>query len=237
MTMKTSIIVLNWNGLDMLKNCINHIRQNTNRDEYELIVVDNGSKEPGTLEYIQNECKSPDKAIFNQKNRGFAAANNQGALISTGELLCFVNNDCYVGKGWLTNMRRTLFSWKDCVAVGPMGNPKNATVNRVPTGCFQHKGQFLKDTKVPILIAFCLLVRKEAFEKAGKFCEDFGLGNFEDNYLCRKLQENGGTLWVSAEADVNHPHPSSTFQKNNVDYWQLMEKNKQIYEKKILNEV
>ena len=46
-----SIVVLNWNGLSDLKKCVKSIKKNT--EDYELIIVDNGSTEKGTKKYKQ----------------------------------------------------------------------------------------------------------------------------------------------------------------------------------------
>lgn len=67
--MITSIVVLTYNELDKTKQCIDSLYKHTKRDDYELIIVDNGSSD-GTKAYIQ----SLSDVIFidNEKNQGFA---------------------------------------------------------------------------------------------------------------------------------------------------------------------
>lgn len=73
--MTLSIIIVNWNGKELLKNCLNSILRNASGIALEVFVVDNGS-EDGTPEMVKNEFPQV-KLIVNDKNLGFAKANNQ----------------------------------------------------------------------------------------------------------------------------------------------------------------
>ena len=89
--MKTSIIVLTFNGLELNKKCIDSVLKYTDSD-FELIIIDNASKD-GTPEYLENLTDSRIEIMYNKKNAGFAKGNNQGAKKATGETLVFLNND------------------------------------------------------------------------------------------------------------------------------------------------
>lgn len=73
---KTSIVMLTYNELHLTKKCIDSMKQHTDSDQYELIIVDNASTD-GTKEYV----RELDDVIFidNEKNEGFAKGCNQGA--------------------------------------------------------------------------------------------------------------------------------------------------------------
>ncbi len=106
MPVKTSIIILTYNELELTKKCLASIDQYTDKEEIELIIVDNGSSD-GTREYISN---LPDvKVILNEKNLGFAKGCNQGIEAAAGDNLLFLNNDTMVTKNWLTAMLRVLY--------------------------------------------------------------------------------------------------------------------------------
>ena len=90
---KISIIVLNWNTKEFLKNCIGSIRKHINIDtnSYEIIVVDNGSSD-GSAKMIKT-CFPHVKLIRINANLGFSRGNNIGARHATGKYLLFLNSD------------------------------------------------------------------------------------------------------------------------------------------------
>jgi GT2 family glycosyltransferase len=85
-----SIIVLSWNGIDLLRRCLATIEEQDYRD-YEVLVVDNGSSD-GTAAMLAAEFPAA-RAIINEENRGFCEGNNQAIAQSTGELVMLLNND------------------------------------------------------------------------------------------------------------------------------------------------
>jgi hypothetical protein len=72
--MELSIIFVNWNSVDYLRDCIASIYANTNEISFEVIIVDNASPQEG-VETLKSQF--PDVLLIkNIKNVGFAAANN-----------------------------------------------------------------------------------------------------------------------------------------------------------------
>jgi GT2 family glycosyltransferase len=224
---KVSIVILNWNTLEYLKKCVNSIKENT--DNYELIIVDNGSKEDGTEDYISSVA---DRYIFNETNLGFSKGNNQGAELAKGEFICFCNSDIEVGVGWLDEMLITFNRDKKCGAVGTLGNPTDGFVGKTRVGFHQFKGQLRFDTIVNNLMAFCLLMKRDLFNEI-KWNEKFILGGFEDNYLSNQIIKKEYNLWISVKADVTHEHPGRSYEANGLDYNDLLEKNTRIFYEKI----
>ena len=94
----TSIIILNYNGKEFLKDCINSIKSETETN-YELIVVDNASPDNSGREaaIIFPDCKF----ILNEKNVGVPEGLNIGIKNSSGEFLILMNNDVKVTKDWM----------------------------------------------------------------------------------------------------------------------------------------
>lgn len=89
---KLSIIIVNFNTAEFLKNCIDSIYKNAGILEPEIIVVDNASKEE--LRIANNEFRI--KIIKNKKNVGFAAANNQGIKEARGQYILLLNPDTLI---------------------------------------------------------------------------------------------------------------------------------------------
>lgn len=86
---KVSIIVLNYNGLDFLKECLSAVKAQTYAG-IETIVVDNNSSD-ASCEYLRRLDWV--KLVANKDNFGFSKANNIGAKEAKGEFLLFLNND------------------------------------------------------------------------------------------------------------------------------------------------
>lgn len=222
--MKTSIVILNWNSLKYLEECVDSIRKYTK--DYELIIVDNGSGR-----YDQDYIKlNADKYILNKDNKGFAGGNNQGARLADGELICFMNSDVTVGRKWLKKMKKTLRSHKGCGAVGPLGNPKFSIISGRGYNLIQYKGQYKKDTEVKTLIGYCVLMKTDVFKKVW-WDESFYPGCFEDKTLSENLKDMGYSLWISAKADINHLHPGRSFEANRLDYRKVLQRNCEVYKK------
>ncbi len=233
MKIKTSIIIINWNTENLIRNCINSILENT--EYFEIIVVDNGSTD-GSVEYLNSLTNIENfKILFNKQNAGFSKANNQGAEIAQGKFLCFLNSDTIVKKGWLNDLYSVFQHISNCGAAGPLGNPAGKIkIQNLYFTYPQFKGQYDKITKVDILSGFCILLSKIIFIEIGGWDEDFLIGNFEDTLLSLKIRFIlNKNLAVSPTSDVSHLRPSSTFLKNNIDIQASYIKNKEIFLQKL----
>ena len=90
---EVSVVVVNWNGRDVLRGCLASITEETEAS-HEVIVVDNASSD-GSAEMVAAEFPEV-RLIANAENRGFAAANNQGLAIARGRNLLLLNPDTVV---------------------------------------------------------------------------------------------------------------------------------------------
>lgn len=98
---RTSIVVVNYNGKSFLKNCIDSLTASEASQE-EIIIVDNASIDESCA-YIRKEFPHV-KLLALDKNYGFAEANNRGVQSASGEYVIFLNNDTAVTPGWLTGL-------------------------------------------------------------------------------------------------------------------------------------
>lgn len=85
-----SIIVVNYNGLRFLKDCLDSIAEKV-LETHEIIVVDNASVD-GSVEYLRKNFPAI-KLIVSERNLGFAGGNNLGAREAKGEFILLLNND------------------------------------------------------------------------------------------------------------------------------------------------
>ncbi|HEY0739596.1 MAG TPA: glycosyltransferase family 2 protein [Herpetosiphonaceae bacterium] len=87
--MNISVIVVTWNGLHVLKECVAALARQTLA--HELIVVDNGSQD-GTRAWLAEHAPES-RVIALPQNLGFAGGNNAGLRAATGDCLVLLNND------------------------------------------------------------------------------------------------------------------------------------------------
>ena len=104
--MKASVIIPNLNGAGWLRDSIESVWAQTEQD-FELIVIDNGSKDE-SLE-IARSYRGRDRytLIENAENTGFSHAVNQGIAIAKGEYAVLFNNDAFAEPDWLAELIRT----------------------------------------------------------------------------------------------------------------------------------
>lgn len=218
--MRCSIIILNWNTKELLEKCLENLYKFTNKEDFELIIVDNGSKD-GSVDYIKTiECKK----IFNPENVGFAAGVNQGirAAEPSNDVL-LLNSDAIVQGGWLNELYKTLENNKEkgCGLVGSLGN----------NGNHQFKEQFKEDTAVFNLYFYCVLISRPIINSIGLLDERFKVGNFEDIDYCVRARLIRGICFVSVNSLVLH-EPHQSFKKNNVDDFKVFQENAKVFEDK-----
>jgi N-acetylglucosaminyl-diphospho-decaprenol L-rhamnosyltransferase len=141
MGIEVSIIIPNWNGGDVLTECLESILVNTQDTDFELIIVDNGSTD-SSPQFIRQLAKSDDrvKPIFNRENLFFARACNQGFKISTGRYVIVANNDIVLQDDAVKTLVEYADAHPDVGAVTPrfcdrMGTPQEF-FRRLPNALF-----------------------------------------------------------------------------------------------------
>lgn len=237
-----SIIMLTYNALTFTRQAVESVMQHTDYP-FELIIVDNGSDNE-TVHYLKEieDTYANVHIIFNKKNKGFAAGNNQGAKQAFGKYLMFLNNDVLVSDGWLKSLVAALQKDERIGMVGPITNliSGRQMVTDVPYTDVAEFPQFAakvrqinagKLTPRRRLAGFAVLMPKVLFEQVGSFDESFGSGNFEDDDLCLRVRQAGYALMVDESTYIHH-FGSQTFKANKIDYaGSLDEKGRKFREK------
>lgn len=90
--MDVSIIIVNYNSIDLTIDCVNSIFQQTADVKFEIIIVDNASKNK-EAERLQAEFENSVKMIEAETNLGFGKANNLGTKYAAGDYVFFLNLD------------------------------------------------------------------------------------------------------------------------------------------------
>ncbi len=110
-----SIIIVNYNAMKLLDDCIASIKTYSSGFDYEIIVVDNHSSDPIML---LREKYADVTFIMNEDNRGFAAANNQGLVLAKGKHILYLNNDTLFTENTLLVLLQYLKSLSQDVVLG-----------------------------------------------------------------------------------------------------------------------
>jgi GT2 family glycosyltransferase len=238
-----SIIVVTYNNLPLTHHCLSSLERCNDYAAVEIIVVDNHSTD-GTPSMLRDwAAASPQrKVILNQDNLGFAAANNQGLAIASGEYLVLLNNDTQVTPGWIRSLRGHLQRNRRLGLVGPVtnniGNEARIDIHydsmddMVPQSLLftrRHVGKLLP---MRTLAFFCVMMPRSTYERIGPLDEAFGRGFFEDDDYCRRIEAAGLEIACAEDVFIHH-HLSASFNKlKSEERVALFEKNKAIYEAK-----
>lgn len=230
-----SIIIVTWNSEKFIENCLKSIFHTKGSIDLEVIVVDNASQDTTTK--IIDTFKPDVRLTNNQKNFGYAKANNQGIEVSQGDYVLLLNPDVELQENCLKLMLDFLEDHKDIDGLAPQllnpdGSiqpscrefpdfsillwefsglsflfPKKRIFGRWRMGYFD----FQSSREVDQPMGSCLLLRRKVFQEIGAFDEQFPIF-FNDVDLCYRIKKNGGKLYFLPEAIALHYKGGSTRQ-------------------------
>lgn len=202
----------------------------------EIIIIDNASL-PADVALLQG-LPSGVVLVRNERNVGFAAANNQGIERASGQYLCFLNPDTKVLDGALEALLQHLYRHSEVGAVGPRiwaddertvllppGDPPTLffLINQFVGGAFPAWGQWhagrwngyaltfwrsRTPLEVPMLSGACIAVSRRVVEQIGGFDPRYFL-YYEDADWCRRVRRAGYRLVVVPDAQIAHYYNQS----------------------------
>lgn len=217
-----TIIIVNWNNKKILQDCLESIYNTQINYSYKIIVVDNNS-EDGSVELIKNKFVDV-ILIENNKNIGFAKANNRAIKIAKTDHILLLNNDTIVTQNdCFNNMVR--FMQKNprvgvlgCKLLYPDGTLQNLDAKYTSAWeIFKNQILFSKTWKrfrknkekdnilkrVDWVSGACLLTRREVFEKVGMLKEDYFMCG-EDVEFCYRAHKAGWEIGVLTGVSIIH---------------------------------
>jgi hypothetical protein len=239
--MDLSVIFVNWNAVAYLRECIADIYEHTRGISFEIIVVDNASPEGG-VDSLKEQF--PRLIIVKEeKNLGFARANNIGFRHSTGDCALFLNPDTRLCGPAITIMLDRLKSLPDAGVVGCRllnsdFSVQTTAIQRFPTilnqlldlDCLQLRwpqwrfwgiaplfSSEITLARVEVISGACMMMRRAAFEAVGMFSEDYFM-YAEDIDLSYKAKCAGLTNYYLAEPTIIH-HGGRSSCKQEVNHW------------------
>ena len=225
--MDLSIICVNWNSVNYLRECIPSVYEHTQGITFEIIVVDNASPEGG-VDALKQEF--PDIVLIkSSENLGFAGANNLGFKQSKGKCILFLNPDTKLLNPAINIVLQRLQSLPDAGIVGCKLlngdlSVQTSSIMRFPGILNQvFQAEYLRlrwpsfplwnigplfsssaePAKVEVITGACMMMRREIFEKVGMFSEEYFM-YAEDMDLCWKVSRAGFSNYYVGEGRIVH---------------------------------
>jgi GT2 family glycosyltransferase len=210
-----SISIVSYNVKDLLAECIQSIIEHTKGIKYEIIVVDNCSRD-GTADMLAKKFPKV-KVLQNPKNRGFAAAMNRGLSMGRGRYLFSLDSDTYIKEDTFSDMVRFMDQCPDAGAAGAkLLSPQGASQysrRRFPPSLWPviYRGSILKkilpptkqvrhyemsdvvlttESEVDWVYGGNIIFNRRALEQVGLFDERFFI-YCEDIDLSYRMEEHG----------------------------------------------
>ena len=217
-----SVIIVNWNTKDLLKNCLNSVYQTIHDLTFEIIVVDNASSD-GSLEMLQQNFPGVIQ-IGNQENRGFGAANNQAFAVMQGKYALLLNTDALL----TPDAVKRLWTFGEvnsdaAIVCGQLLNADGSKQNSIasfpslltlaantsvleymfpqkfPSKRYEHAGPIQVDSA----IGACMMIRKKALDEVGVFDERYFFF-FEETDLAYAMHKAGWKTYHIPDAFIYH---------------------------------
>jgi len=247
MTKELSIIIVNWNSANYIRNCLSTIYSKTKGIAFEIIIVDNASFD-GCAKIIKDEFQDV-IYIQSDKNIGFAAANNLGYSVSCGNNLLFLNPDTELYNSAINIMLSYL---KTLDQVGAVGCKLLNSDKSLQTSCVQAfpailnqvlGAEFLRKLfprlklwgvetlydgstspkAVDVVSGACIMIKREIFDKVGQFSTEYFMYS-EDVDLCYKIKRLGLKTYFINESKVIHHSGGSTSNNKNMFHSTILRK-------------
>lgn len=215
-----TVIIPTRNRVDLLRTCLEGIAS-TAYPQLDVIVVDNGSDEPETLDYLAALEKSQIQVMRHPGPFNYSAINNMAARVAQGQLLCLLNNDIEVtSPDWLSIMAMQAIR-DDVGAVGaqllyPDGRIQHAGVVIGVGNAAGHAHRFLQPQEegyfrrhmlpqfTSAVTGACLVVDRERFLAVGGLDESNFAVAYNDVDLCLRLNQGGWQSLYEPRAVLIH---------------------------------
>ena len=205
----------------LLRQCVESILATTRYPDYRILIVDNGSRDPAVLDYL--EVRQGDRVAVMHDPRPFnySALNNAAVARGDDDLVCLLNDDTQIVEpGWLEEMVREI-SRPRVGAVGAkllyedgtiqhagvvlgIGDVAGHAYRRFPRDADGDMGRLKLAQRMSAVTGACMLVRRQAWEEVGGLDEDRLAVAFNDVDLCLKLGRAGWKVVWTPCAELFH---------------------------------
>jgi GT2 family glycosyltransferase len=218
---RVSAIVLNYNGLELLKVVLPSLAAQDFAD-CETIVVDDCSSD-GSLAYLREHWPGVRVVVAGEENVGVAAALNAGVGVARGEFVALLNNDLELGPSWIAELAAALDRHPEAASVGgkllsfhrrevidSVGDVFTRSMTAYPRGGGEvDRGQYDEEVEIFAPTAGAAMYRAAALADVGPFDESF-FAYFEDVDWGLRAQLAGYRSWYVPTAVAYHMGSATT---------------------------
>ncbi|MFP4555507.1 MAG: glycosyltransferase family 2 protein [Bacteroidales bacterium] len=221
---RVAIVILNWNGKELLKQFLPGVAEHSKHPKYvvDVIVADNNSTDESLLWLTKNYPYI--RVISLDKNYGFAGGYNRALKQVKADYFVLLNSDVEVRAGWLTPLLNFMEHTPNAAACMPKiidyKNPERFEYagaaggfldflgypfcrGRILNTIENDNGQYDDAKEVFWATGACMLIRAKEFIAAGGFDEDF-FAHMEEIDLCWRLKRQGYSIWCIPASRVFH---------------------------------
>lgn len=215
----TSYIIINWNGLSLLRQIIQSLQMQMSRSDVEVIVVDNGSTDCSP-DFLQSHPQI--HSIFLSENRGVSVARNIGLKAAVGRYLFILDNDIVANDEALLEMEHFMETHPQvglcaCRLVDGEGCEQESCkkypglIEKSRNLLFRGRFHFAYEKQMRGNVAFepeyvigaCQMIRREAFEQVGLLDEHIFYGP-EDCDFCLRIRQKGWHIMYLPYVSIQH---------------------------------
>jgi len=223
-----SICIVAINAKEMLRGCLQSIRENGYTGSYRIIYIDNGSTD-GTRQMLETDFPEV-KTVWNPENLGFAKANNQGIRMTQSRQVLLLNPDTLAAPGSIQLLTEYLDNHPGTGIVGPkvlnsdgsfQAHCKRGEARPWEVFCYfsglsrlfprsrnfsGYLQGFLDENEthdVPAISGSCMLIRREVINQIGALDEQF-FAYQEDTDYCVSACKAGWKVTYYPEAKITH---------------------------------
>lgn len=217
-----SIIIPTRDAVDLLRQCVKSVLDRTTYPRFEIVVVDNGSCDPGALDYLSEIAQLPQVRVLRYDQPfNYSAINNFAVGQMSGEVLCLLNNDTEViFPDWLEEIVGHLCQEKVGVVGAklfyPDGRVQHAGDVVGPGGCANHLHQFIgRDDpgychravvaqELSAVTAACMVTWRALYQRLGGLDEKHLPVAFNDVDYCLRVRQAGYKVVWTPHAELYH---------------------------------
>jgi GT2 family glycosyltransferase len=219
-----SVVIPNRDNHRLLDRCLRSLSR-SEYSNYEVIIVENDSRDPQTFDYYASLNKEQHKVVRWSGEFNYSSVNNFGAQQAQGDVLLFLNNDIEaISPDWMKRMLEYA-QRKDVGAVGAKLYYPDDTVQhggviiglggiaghshvRCPRNLYGYFGRLIIAQNLSAVTGACLMMRRRVFDDLGGFDERYALA-FNDVDLCARIRRKGYLIVWTPFAELYH-HESVT---------------------------
>jgi GT2 family glycosyltransferase len=227
-----SIVIVSWNTREVLLPAVASVFREVKGVSYEVLVVDNGSKD-GSADAV--EAEFPEANVIRiKRNLGFAGGNNVALRRAQGRYAVLLNSDTITHAGAFERMVRYMDDHPEAGACGPQllkpdGSKQNCFHNLpslatelvnlsllkilFPRKYPSKRQTYTEPIEVDAVLGACMMVRREVIEKVGLMDEGFFLF-LEETDWCARIREAGWKVVHIPDARITHLSGESSKKKN-----------------------